>query len=77
MEVKPLWFLWHVYYGKRMDIGLPELLIILVIVIVLFGPGRFGKVLGELGSGLRAFKENLSGEKKDDNTPKPPTSSSQ
>ena len=55
-----------------MDIGIPELLIILVIVIVLFGPGRFGKVLGELGSGLRAFKDNLSGEKKDDNAPKPP-----
>ena len=55
-----------------MDIGIPELLIILVIVIVLFGPGRFGKVLGELGSGLRAFKDNLNGEKKDDNAPKPP-----
>jgi len=42
-----------------MDIGVPELLIVLVIVIVLFGPGRFGKILGELGSGLRAFKDNL------------------
>jgi sec-independent protein translocase protein TatA len=51
---------------KRMDIGIPELLIILVIVIVLFGPGRFGKILGELGSGLRAFKDNLGGEEKDD-----------
>ena len=56
-----------------MDIGVPELLIILVIVIVLFGPGRFGKILGELGGGLRAFKDNLSGEKKDDDTPKSPT----
>ena len=56
-----------------MDIGIPELLIILVIVIVLFGPGRFGKVLGELGSGLKSFKDNLSGEKKDDDAPKSPT----
>lgn len=55
-----------------MDIGIPELLIILVIVIVLFGPGRFGKILGELGSGLRAFKDNLSDEKKADDAPKPP-----
>ena len=55
-----------------MDIGVPELLIILVIVIVLFGPGRFGKILGELGSGLKAFKDNLSGEKKDDDAPRPP-----
>lgn len=42
-----------------MEIGVPELLIVLLIVIVLFGPGRFGKILGELGSGIRAFKENL------------------
>ena len=45
-----------------MELGVPELLIILVIVIVLFGPGRFGKILGELGSGLKSFKDNLGGE---------------
>jgi len=56
-----------------MEIGVPELLIILVIVIVVFGPVRFGKILGELGSGLRSFKDNLSGEEKKD---KPPISSS-
>ncbi len=56
-----------------MDIGVPELLIILLIVIVLFGPGRFGKILGELGSGLRSFKENLNSDKKDDDAPKSPT----
>ena len=58
-----------------MDIGIPELLIILVIVIVLFGPGRFGKILGELGSGLKSFKDNLGGEKKEDE-PKSPTGDS-
>ncbi len=56
-----------------MEIGVPELLIISVIVIVVFGTGRFGKILGELGSGLRSFKDNLSGEEKKD---KPPISSS-
>jgi sec-independent protein translocase protein TatA len=45
-----------------MDIGAPELIIILVIVLVLFGVGRIGKIAGELGSGIRAFKEGLSGE---------------
>jgi len=55
-----------------MRLGVPELLILLVIVIVLFGPGRFGKVLGELGSGLKSFKDNLSGDKKEDE-PKTPT----
>ena len=56
-----------------MDIGVPELLIVLVIVIVLFGPGRFGKILGELGAGLRSFKDNLSGDDKSDQTPPPPS----
>ena len=54
-----------------MRLGVPELLILLVIVIVLFGPGRFGKVLGELGSGLRSFKDNLGGDKKEEQ-PKTP-----
>jgi Sec-independent protein translocase protein TatA len=42
-------------------------------VIVLFGPGRFGKILGELGSGLRSFKDNLSDEKKEVDAPNPPS----
>ena len=48
------------------DFGLPELLIILVIIIVLFGPGRIGKVAGELGKGIRSFKDGLEG-KEDEN----------
>lgn len=40
-------------------LGAPELVIILVIVIVIFGVGRIGKIGGELGSGIRAFKEGL------------------
>ena len=43
--------------------GGSELIIILVIVIVLFGVGRIGKIGGELGSGIRAFREGLSGDK--------------
>jgi len=54
-------------------LGMPELLIILVIVIVLFGVGRLGKVMGELGGGLRSFKDALNSDKKDDDQPKPPT----
>lgn len=42
------------------DIGAPELLIVLVIVVLLFGPGRLAKVMGELGKGLRSFKESVS-----------------
>ncbi len=42
------------------DLGAPELLIVLFIVILLFGPGRIAKTLGELGKGLRSFKESMS-----------------
>jgi sec-independent protein translocase protein TatA len=42
--------------------GLPELLIILVVVILLFGVGRITKIAGELGSGIRAFRQGLKTE---------------
>jgi sec-independent protein translocase protein TatA len=45
-------------------IGLPELLVLLVIVLLVFGVGRIGKIAGELGRGIRAFKDGLSGEDK-------------
>jgi sec-independent protein translocase protein TatA len=50
------------------NLGTPELIIILVIVIVLFGAGRISKIAGELGSGIRAFRKGLSGP--DEGTPK-------
>lgn len=45
-----------------------ELTIILVIVLLLFGVGRIGKIAGELGSGIRSFREGVKGdeEKKED-----------
>lgn len=41
-----------------------ELVIILAIVVLLFGVGRIGKIAGELGNGIRSFKEGLQGDKK-------------
>ncbi|NLG72861.1 MAG: twin-arginine translocase TatA/TatE family subunit [Chloroflexi bacterium] len=43
-------------------LGPTELIIILVIVIVLFGVGRISKIAGEMGSGIRAFREGLQGD---------------
>ena len=37
-------------------IGVPELIIILVIVIVIFGAGRLGEIGGALGKGIREFR---------------------
>ena len=46
--------------------GVTELLIILAIVVLLFGVGRISKIAGEMGKGIRSFKDGLSGEKKDE-----------
>jgi sec-independent protein translocase protein TatA len=59
-----------------MRIGPTELIIILIIVILLFGVGRIGKIAGELGSGIKAFKDGLGSDKdkKPENTEAAPTS---
>lgn len=38
-----------------------EWIIILVIILLLFGPGRIGKIAGELGRSIKSFREGLSG----------------
>ena len=40
-------------------IGVPELLLILVIILLLFGVGRIGKIGGEIGQGIKAFRDGL------------------
>ncbi len=40
-------------------LGLPELLIVMVIIIIVFGAGRISKIAGEMGSGIRAFREGM------------------
>jgi len=40
-------------------LGTTELIIILVIVVLLFGPGRIGKISGEIGRGIKNFRDGL------------------
>ncbi len=42
-----------------------EIVIVLVVVLLLFGPGRISKLAKEMGSGLRSFKQSISGEDED------------
>ena len=48
--------------------GVWELVIVLVIVLLLFGPGRLSKIAGELGSGIRNFRDGLSEGKEEEET---------
>ena len=43
-------------------LGIQELLIILVIALVLFGPGKLPQIGSGLGKAIRDFKKGLSGE---------------
>jgi sec-independent protein translocase protein TatA len=43
-------------------LGGPELIIILVIVLLIFGVGRIGKIGGELGKGIKEFRKGLQGD---------------
>ena len=47
-----------------------EILIVLAIVLLLFGPGRIGKIASELGQGIKNFREGIKGkEEKPEETP--------
>jgi sec-independent protein translocase protein TatA len=51
------------------NIGLPELLIVLVILLLVFGPKRLPGLGRQLGSGMREFKDSIAGVTKDEPDP--------
>jgi sec-independent protein translocase protein TatA len=48
------------------SIGVPELLIVLVILLLVFGPKRLPGLGKQLGSGMREFKDSVSGKSRGD-----------
>ena len=48
------------------NIGPVEIIILLVIVLVIFGPKRLPTLGRQLGRGMREFKDSITGDKKDD-----------
>jgi sec-independent protein translocase protein TatA len=46
-------------------IGGAELLIVLIIVVLLFGRGRISDIAGEIGQGIREFREGLKDEEEE------------
>lgn len=51
-------------------LGFPELLVILVIVVVIFGAGKLPQLGRGLGEGISNFREGLSKGKDDKSLPK-------
>ena len=58
-----------------MSLGLPELLIILVVVLVIFGGSQLPKLARGLGSAQREFKKGLEGDTDDEPPAKKPKKS--
>ncbi len=48
-----------------MPIGVPELAIILVIIVIIFGVGKLPEIGGALGKGIREFKTESSSDDKE------------
>ena len=55
-----------------MEIGIPELVIVLLIVVVVFGVGRVSRLGGELGSAIRQFRDGLKSDLPDNTSPSTP-----
>ena len=51
------------------NIGPMELIIVLVIVLLIFGPKRLPGLGRQLGSGMREFKDSVTGKSGDDDRP--------
>jgi sec-independent protein translocase protein TatA len=47
-------------------ISLPEILILLLVALLIFGPKRLPEMGRSLGRGMREFKDSISGRERDD-----------
>lgn len=45
-----------------MGLSFWHLLVVLIVVLLLFGPGRLPKLMGDIGRGVRSMREGLKGD---------------
>ena len=53
------------------NIGPLEIIIVLIIVLIIFGPKRLPDLGRSLGRGMREFKDSVTGKDKDDDEDRP------
>ena len=51
-------------------IGMPELIVILVIILIIFGAGKLPEIGAGIGKGIKNFKKSMQGPDEIDVTPK-------
>jgi sec-independent protein translocase protein TatA len=40
-------------------LGMPELLVIMVIILIIFGAGKLPEIGGAIGKGIKSFKKSI------------------
>jgi sec-independent protein translocase protein TatA len=51
-------------------LGMPELIVILVMVLIIFGVGRLSEIGGAIGKGIKSFRKSVNEPDEIDITPK-------
>lgn len=57
-------------------IGLPQILIVLLIILLIFGAKRLPEIGASLGKGIRTFKSSVTGEDEPPASSNPPAAKS-